>query len=139
MTVARARVQLVNLGATTTARRTARRRSSTAITVIAPSFSHNSNRSLVPTPHQRPRRSSFALSASSSAAAAAAAAAMSTPPEASPLHDERQPLKGTRLGSILAYINESTKFIVSAAAFATLVAFPNVQTCWQGALHRPLH
>lgn len=30
----------------------------------------------------------------------------------------------------LEYVNESTKFVVSALAFATLVAFPNVQTCW---------
>lgn len=34
------------------------------------------------------------------------------------------------LGAVLGYINESTKFIVSAIAFATLVTFPNVQTCW---------
>ena len=55
------------------------------------------------------------------AAAAAAAAAAPATPSGRP---------GGAWGDFLGVVNESTKFVVSAVAFATLVAFPNVQTCW---------
>ena len=54
---------------------------------------------------------------------------MAEPPSPPPSpSSESRP--GGAWGAALAYINESTKFIVSAAALYVLVAYPNVQTCW---------
>ena len=35
-----------------------------------------------------------------------------------------------RGGGVLAALNESTKFVVSALALVALLRYPNVSTCW---------